>query len=49
MHIKLQLENLKERDHFRDQGIDGRIILCGSERNRVDSSDSGYGVSCALL
>jgi hypothetical protein len=27
MHIKLWLENLKGRDHFKDLGTDRRIIL----------------------
>jgi hypothetical protein len=27
MHTKLWSENLKERDHFRDQARDGKIIL----------------------
>jgi hypothetical protein len=27
MHITVQLENLKGRDHLGDQGVDGSIIL----------------------
>jgi hypothetical protein len=34
MHTNLWLENLNGRDHSEDLGVDGRIILNGSERNR---------------
>jgi hypothetical protein len=27
VHLKFELENLKGRDHLKDLGIDGRIIL----------------------
>ena len=27
MHVGFWLRNLRERDHLRDRGVDGRIIL----------------------
>jgi hypothetical protein len=43
---KFLLGSLKGRDHLKDLGVVGRIILYGSLRNRaekcgLDSSDSG--------
>jgi hypothetical protein len=34
MHTKFRSENLKVRDHMERLGIDGRIILKSSYRNR---------------
>jgi hypothetical protein len=45
MHTSFNLENLRERDHSEDLGVDGRIILMQVLRNRsgvcgLDSSGS---------
>jgi hypothetical protein len=45
-HVSPSSENLKERDHSNDLGVDVRIILNGSQGKRVgrfgvDSSGSG--------
>jgi hypothetical protein len=47
MHTKVWSENLKERDHSEDLGIDGKIIsehILGNKVGRcgMDASGSGY-------
>jgi hypothetical protein len=35
MHSEFWKENLKEREHLDDLGVDGRIILYRSKENRM--------------
>jgi hypothetical protein len=39
MRSKFWFENLKERDHLKDVGVDGKIILEWIQGNRVGSGN----------
>ena len=48
VYTRLCWGNLRERDHFEDPGVDGRIILRGSTGGEMwgyglDRAGSGYG------
>jgi hypothetical protein len=42
-HTEFWCGNLKERNHVEDLGIDGRVILNGSSRNRTEGLTQAPG------